>query len=212
MEIKTEIDSYGEVRRLLPMYTLFLGKVCQLNLDSVNRAINSLPQGSDFMHGFYRDAPRAWVWHFRSTYFEFSETNRFSRSWLLASLAEVIQKLKDVKQQLTQAQQELQRANHARLYTKLLVAYDTWHTLAAPRLTVSQSAFLKREQVGRGGGARVKGRRSRPPVNFYGSAARLAAMSDLLRIPDNHGRNARDAVRPVRLHRGGCPTSPPGAQ
>jgi len=124
-EIATEIDSYLEVRRLLPLYTLFLRKLSQLNLDAVDRAVETLSQVSDLMHGFYRDTPYAWVWHFRRAYFEFSETHRFIRSWLLVTLTHVIQTLNDMKQKLTEAQQEVQRANHARLYNKLLAAYDT---------------------------------------------------------------------------------------
>lgn len=155
-EIFTEIDAYGEVRRLLPMYTCFLRKLFRQNLDAVDCTINGLPRVSELMHGFYREHPSTWIWHYQSAYFEYSETNRFSRSWLLATLPDVFQALAKVRRNLTEAEQALQRANHARLYEKLLTAYETWHTLAASRLRVPLSALRKREQLGRLPRARVK--------------------------------------------------------
>ncbi len=108
-----------------------------------------------------REISGNFVWQFQSTYFEFSRTNRFSRSWLLSTLADVMQQLKTVKEKLTEAQQELQHGKHDRLYEKMLASYDEWRTLAQARLQAPLEEFREREQGSAGWAARGRSRASR---------------------------------------------------
>jgi hypothetical protein len=176
-EICEEIDYYYEVCRLLSIYTLFvrndmrtallsLGhdtRTMELlhaqrrldavyqdkwdSLDSLDRVIDHLSGVSQMLHGVYKDDQGIVVWRFQSSYLEFSDTNRFSRSWLLLDLVVVVQTVKDVMTKFTGSLQEVNNVKHEKLINKLLAAYETWLTLAAPRVQVSAAALRTREET-----------------------------------------------------------------
>jgi hypothetical protein len=155
-EIAAEVRAYGEVRRLLRLYTMLLQQIFKYRrdlatvaaVDAVVTTIAGLPQEPDLMHGFYVDSPAApWVWQFHMAYLDFSQTDTRSRSWLLSTLPGLLHDLTLARRELTDS--ESANRGFERMYKKATDAYEAWRALAQPRLRVPQPALRAREERAR---------------------------------------------------------------
>ena len=162
----TEMKAYCEVRRLLPLWTAALRKkvresACALqSLDTVDGIIKGLPRAAQMLDGRWGDdsaasaveaagglpawVNRPWVWRFNGAYCEFSNTNNFSRTWLMVTLANVLQALEDEQRKLTAAEQHQPRPT----YDKLEAAYQTWKTLAEKHARKPTMAQVREMETG----------------------------------------------------------------
>ncbi len=167
-----ELQEYCKIRRLLPLWAgalrgLVQGEETQeannnLNiLDNVDCVNKLLPAASDLLHGMYAEdteasiaaaaaqgkppwLQRPWVWRYNSAYCAFSDTNVFSRSWLLVALAGAMQDLNGVWISLPEAiRNERPRPT---LY-KLEEFYDVWKQLAERAVNKPSIAWHKLREV-----------------------------------------------------------------
>jgi hypothetical protein len=170
-EIFDEVCAYDEARRLLKLYTQLLQQVLTRRavpdavaaVAAVKRTIDGLPMIVNLMHGSYkhgrptiflmhglhkpgRPVANPWVWQFHRAYFEFSANDKHSRSWLLFTLAGLVQELERARASV--AQSERTPASE-QMYDKATAAYEKWRALAEPRLSVPLSALRARELGGK---------------------------------------------------------------
>lgn len=165
-DLCTELKAYCEVRRLLPLWVAALRKKVRTDqsLDTVNTVrgiIKGLPLAAQMLQGSYAEysaaalaveasggipawVNRPWVWWCNGAYCEFSKSNHFSRTWLMVTLANVLQAVQDVQQQLTAVEQQKPRPT----YDKLEAAYQTWKTLAEQHATKPTVAQLREMETG----------------------------------------------------------------
>ncbi len=172
-----ELKEYCEIRRLLPLWARVLRGLVEgeenqeannnlSTLDDVDRVIKGLPAASELLHGMYAEdteasiaaaaakkqppwLQRPWVWRYNSAYCAFSETNVFSRSWLLVTLAGAMQDLNGVWISLPEAIRN--KRPRPTLY-KLEEFYDIWKKLAEGAVEKPPIGWHRlRETYGRGG-------------------------------------------------------------
>lgn len=146
--LEEELDHYCDLRRLLRKYASFLlhrltsvsaerQREFGFTKEIVNplyKEIEGLPRGSQLVGANF---DRGYVWYFHTSYLEFSSTNRFSRSALLANVSIVMTKLQHNQEQFMGAFQDLPdvtKASHRRLYNTLLKAYKRWQEEASLKI------------------------------------------------------------------------------
>ena len=162
-DLCTELRAYCELRRLLPLWlTTLKNKVRKdQSLVTVDRIIKDLPLAAQMLEGSYAEysstalavaasggmpawVNRPWVWRCNKAYSEFSNTNHFSRTWLMVTLANVLQALRDVQRNFTTAEQHKPTPT----YDKLEAAYHTWKMLAEKHATKPTVAQLRDRETG----------------------------------------------------------------
>ena len=160
-DLCSEMKAYCEVRRLLPLWAAGLRKkACALErLDAVDGMIKGLPAAAQMLDGRWGDdsaaslaveaagglpawVQRPWVWRVNGAYCGFSRTNVFSRTWLMGTLANVMQALEDMWTGLQRP--ELPSPT----YDKLQAAYATWKTLAEKHARTPTMAQLRDAETG----------------------------------------------------------------
>ena len=130
------------------------------SLDTVDGIIKGLPRAAQMLDGRWGDdsaasaveaagglpawVNRPWVWRFNGVYCEFSNTNNFSRTWLMVTLANVLQALEDEQRKLTVAEHQQPRPT----YDKLEAAYQTWRTLAEKHARKPTMAQVREMETG----------------------------------------------------------------
>ena len=162
-DLCTELRAYCELRRLLPLWlTTLKNKVRKdQSLVTVERIIKNLPPAAQMLEGSYAEystaalavaasggmpawVNRPWVWRCNKAYCEFSNTNHFSRTWLMVTLASVLQALQDLQRNFTTAEQHKPTPT----YDKLEAAYHTWKMLAEKHATKPTVAQLRERETG----------------------------------------------------------------
>jgi hypothetical protein len=85
---------------------------------------------------------------YHTSYFTYSTTDHYSRSWLLANVRVVMQQLEKYKNTLFNDFPTTSRERHTRLYNTLLAEHKAWDTLARARFQPSFKKIQSREVTG----------------------------------------------------------------
>lgn len=127
---------------------------CQDALNTLARMADWFPTVGQLMRHRWSTATQPAQDFYHTSYTTFSFHDRRSRSWILANLPALLEKMAEYKQVFTDAlPTAANRDEHERLYDALLVSYEKWRAMAESQChsTVPLSATRTREQAGRSG-------------------------------------------------------------
>ena len=185
-----ELNHYSEIECYLSHYTYLLGtrmpmvladrrlpSTCQVEVDELKKLKAEFPTSQHQLRMLFRPRPQGmFLYAYHSSYVEFSSTNKWSRSWLLASLPALLAQLEQCHRTCTFPVAESLRAEADRLYGQIKSSYAAWEALAAAAV---QAAFRAAQLRGR----EETGGRPRGPSQQQQSAVasmRAQRVEDLL--------------------------------
>ena len=129
-----------------------LPPTCQQQVHTLNKMFAEFPTASQLLRMiFSRLRPEGTLLYvYQTSYVEFSSTNKFSRTMLLAHLPALMAQLEQCNRTLTLLSTDSLRLQADQIFKSCKDAYEAWQALAANELQRSfgVSHLQKREQTG----------------------------------------------------------------
>ena len=162
-----ELNKYSEIECCLSRYIYLVGTrmpmvladgrlpiTCQVEVDKLKKLNAEFPTCQ--LRFIWRPRPEGtFLFAYHTSYVGFSSTNKWSRSWLLASLPALLAQLERCARTCTFEVAERLRAEADKLYDQITNAYAAWHALAAAAVQGSFRAAQVRQWEETGGRPRA---------------------------------------------------------
>ena len=159
-----ELNKYSEIECYLSHYTYLLGtrmptvladgrlpSTCQVEVDKLKKLNVEFPTSQHQLRMLFRPRPQGmFLYAYHTSYVQFSSTNKWSRSWLLASLPALLAQLEQCHRTCTFPVAESLRAEADTLYDKIKNSYAAWEALAkaAVQAAFQAAQVRRREETG----------------------------------------------------------------